>query len=60
MALTNVPEWFDLRCMSSDPNPEDTELLPDGISLFEKDTFKVFFFDKPNNRWVSKGGEVRS
>jgi len=61
MAVKNASlhEW-DLRCMSTDPNPEDTENFPDGISLFEKDTFKVFFFDKPNNRWVRKNGEVRT
>lgn len=61
MAVENVSlhEW-DLRCMSTDQNPDNTEHFPDGISLFEKDTFKVFFFDKPNNRWVRKNGEVRS
>ena len=60
MAVSNVPDYWDLRCMSTDPNPEITYDMPDGISLFEKDTFVVFFLDKPNSRWITKDGEVRS
>lgn len=60
MAVNNVPKEWDLRCMSTDPNPTITEDMPDGISLFEKDTFVVFFLDKPNSRWITKDGEVRS
>ena len=63
MAIENASlhEW-DLRCMSTDPNPtaEEIEHYPDGIHLFEKDTRKVFFLDKPNNLWIGKNGEVRS
>lgn len=63
MAIQNASlhEW-DLRGLSTDPNPseEEAKVFPDGISLFEKDTRKVFFFDKPNNQWLGKNGEVRS
>lgn len=66
MALSNnggknatMDGGWDLRCMSTDPNP-NPEDYPDGVSLFEKDTFKVFFLDKPTGRWVRKNGEVRS
>ena len=59
MAVTNASlhEW-DLRCMSTDPNPVDTENFPDGISLFEKDTFKVFFFDARRFRIKPTGPNV--
>ena len=50
---------YDLRIMSTDPNPNPDD-YPDGISLFEKDTFKVFFLDKDTGNWIRKNGEVRS
>ena len=63
MAIENASlhEW-DLRGLSTDPNPSEDEIryMPDGTSLFEKDTFKVFFLDKPNNQWIGENGEVRS
>ena len=48
-----------LRIMSTDPNPNPDD-YPDGTDLFEKDTFKVWFLDKPNRQWIRKNGEVRS
>lgn len=49
---------IDLRCKSTDPNPNPDD-YPDGQSLFEKDTFKVYFLDKPAGQWIRKNGEVR-
>lgn len=58
-ATTTMHGDIDLRCMSSDPNPNPDD-YPDGQSLFEKDTFKVWFLDKPAGKWIRKNGEVRS
>ena len=55
--LSNAPAR-EYRCMSTDPNP--TGDIEDGAALFEKDTFKVFFYDKDLDQWVRKNGEVRS
>lgn len=55
--LSNAPAR-EYRCMSTDPNP--TGDIEDGAALFEKDTFKVFFYDKGLDQWVRKNGEVRS
>lgn len=56
---TTINGGFDLRLKSTDPNPNPDD-YPDGVSLFEKDTFKVFFLDKDTGQWITKGGEVRS
>lgn len=49
----------DLRCKHDDPNP-NPDLYDDNQALFEIDTFKVFFLDKANGKWIRKNGEERS
>ena len=56
---TTMDGGFDLRCLATDPNPNPDD-YPDGQSLFEKDTFKVWFLDKDSGQWIRKNGEVRS
>lgn len=58
--ITNVSKEWDLRCKSTDPNPTNTDSLPDNVHLFEADTGKVFFFDKENDAWVTMDGEERT
>ena len=60
MAITNVSKEWDLRCLSTDANPTNTESLPDNVALFEVDTGKVFFFRKATGKWLTTDGEERT
>lgn len=55
---TTIHEGWDLRCKHTDPNPAGD--YPNGASLFEMDTFKVYFYDADTGKWIRKNGEVRS
>lgn len=60
MGISNVSKEWDLRCQSTDPNPTNTESLPDNVGLFESDTGKVFFFRKATGKWFTTDGEERT
>ena len=53
---TNTSGW-DLRGKASDPNPSYE--CPNGTSLFEFDSRKVFFYDAATGKWLGENGEER-
>lgn len=44
------------RCKSTDPSPKDAR---NGDSLFEFDTFTMYYYDEESHSWITKGGVVR-
>lgn len=57
-ARTNPDAGWDLRGVADDPNP--TYACPNGTSLLEMDTLKVFFYDAGSGKWLGPDGEERS